>query len=388
VVAQAVLAKGITANPVDDHQEMTPNPVRIRWIATALAVACVAGCGGSEDVSLQPARPLSAPAHAASRLAFVRLRTGDLPRPELVASGLQGEKTLVLAGASPRRSVRPQPSPLSWSPDGRRLAFTAALGQRRGRDLTFERSDIFTVDATGAGLRRLTRTGDAAAPVWSPDGRVIVYGRSAHQDKLPTTSSLWAMRADGTGARRLTPVVDGQIDAPSSFSPDGATLAFTRARFARPQQDGLIPDTSVIFVMRLGREPRRLTAGAGPVFSPDAQRLAFASSRDNDGIVRVGEDENAPARDLYVTDRDGANVRRITHTRDVNEEYPTFSADSQRIAYQRTVDPFTASLRVVNTDSTCDTSLRSDPRGDIWYYAPAWQPGRARTGGGRLPCHR
>jgi Tol biopolymer transport system component len=277
---------------------------------------------------------------------------------------------------------------MSWSPDGRQLAFTATQEERRVEQVSVERTDIFAVDAAGSHLRRLTRTGDAAGPVWSPDGRLILYGRRAHPQRLPNTSSLWAMRADGGEARRVTPTVTGWVDAPGSFSPDGATLAFTRARFAPLSHEGLIPDTGVILLMRLGHKPNALTAGASPAFSPDGRQLAFASSRDHNGIVRAGEDENSPARELYRIDVDGANLQRLTNTRDVDETAPAFSPGGQRIAFQRTVDPFTASLRMVNANGSCDTPLRADPKGDVWYYAPAWQPGRARTGEGQLRCRR
>jgi hypothetical protein len=50
---------------------------------------------------------------------------------------------------------------VAWSPDGRRLAFTGESG------LGYGRINIWTVDADGGSLRRVTRTGDALSPAWA-----------------------------------------------------------------------------------------------------------------------------------------------------------------------------------------------------------------------------
>ena len=57
----------------------------------------------------------------------------------------------------------------SWSPDGRKLAFSS------NRDGTYE---IYVACADGSGLSVLTAGGpDKKYPIWSPDGRRIVYQR-------------------------------------------------------------------------------------------------------------------------------------------------------------------------------------------------------------------
>ena len=60
----------------------------------------------------------------------------------------------------------------TWSPDGRTLAFEAAPEPS-------SRGDVYTDRADGRRLRNLTRNdpqaAGSAAPVWSPDGTVILF---------------------------------------------------------------------------------------------------------------------------------------------------------------------------------------------------------------------
>jgi Tol biopolymer transport system component len=80
---------------------------------------------------------------------------------------------------------------LSWSPDGRRLAFTS---DRDGN------AEVFTINSEGGGLRRLTNNpeydGDAA---WSPNGRQLVF--VSNRDG---SHGVYIMNADGSGQRTLT----------------------------------------------------------------------------------------------------------------------------------------------------------------------------------------
>jgi dipeptidyl aminopeptidase/acylaminoacyl peptidase len=103
----------------------------------------------------------------------------------------------------------------SWSPNGRRIAFSAILLGRTSYQ-------IFVADADGSRLAQITRdtvTG-SSQPVFSPDGLHIAYinGR-AGDDRI------WVMNTDGSGARALTP---GPLDAYPSWL-DDSTVLFARS---------------------------------------------------------------------------------------------------------------------------------------------------------------
>ena len=109
-----------------------------------------------------------------------------------------------------------------WSPSGDRIVFfrqkAAVISPiDQPSDLVI-RGDVFTTPARSEPdpqPRRLTETRDAFTPVWSPDGRYIAYTRdknlSRYFDLLESEGSLWIMRANGGGQRRITDAVADRI---------------------------------------------------------------------------------------------------------------------------------------------------------------------------------
>ena len=57
----------------------------------------------------------------------------------------------------------------SWSPDGRRIAFSANV------DKGF---DVYTVGADGKGVSLVTSGDDSFEPAWSPDGKTIAFSEA------------------------------------------------------------------------------------------------------------------------------------------------------------------------------------------------------------------
>jgi hypothetical protein len=95
----------------------------------------------------------------------------------------------------------------TWSPDGDRIAFAAAVDGPR--------SEIFVVELQAASVSQLTSSeaGESAVhPEWSPDGRHLAFLRSRFRlpVSFPGLWDIWAMLADGTAARPLSePFPDG-----------------------------------------------------------------------------------------------------------------------------------------------------------------------------------
>jgi TolB protein len=70
-------------------------------------------------------------------------------------------------------SVPPGTSGVSWSPDGKRIAYS------RSRNATGTQCDLYVMNTDGTHVRRLRHDGWCSDdPAWSPDGRRLTFVRS------------------------------------------------------------------------------------------------------------------------------------------------------------------------------------------------------------------
>ena len=120
------------------------------------------------------------------------------------------------------RSGKAQPLPLvpgtyevpRVSPDGKRVA----VGTNDGKDQIVWIYDL----SGGTSLRRLTFGGKNSAPIWSSDGRYIIFNSDREGD-----SGLFRQAADGSGsAERLTKPDPGMAHFAESIARSGKALAF------------------------------------------------------------------------------------------------------------------------------------------------------------------
>ncbi len=168
-----------------------------------------------------------------------------------------------------------------WSPDGSRIVFS------RRDAWNFENEQLWLVNADGSGLVMLDIPG--SAPAWSPDGARLIY-----HSKRGATYGVYVCDADGANEVAL---VDSDSDEMyPCWSPDGAKIAFVSARDGNPE----------IYVMDAdGSNQARLTNNTArdytPAWSPDGSLIAYVS--DEPGYWRW---------EIYLMRADGSNKRRIT----------------------------------------------------------------------------
>jgi Tol biopolymer transport system component len=209
------------------------------------------------------------------RIAFSR---GDGP--------LSNQIYIMNADGSGQRRLTQIPghsSVLAWLPDGR-IAFVSFHGPNS--------FDVYLMNTDGSGLRNLTREwGLDGIPVWSPDGQKIAFTSKRDGDW-----EIYVMNPDGSGKRNVTRNAANESLWPlsSSWSPDGRKILFGRDLDGNGNSDG-------IYVINTdGSGERRLTQGGGhALWSPDGQKIAFRSKRN-------GND------DVYVMNPDGSGQHNLT----------------------------------------------------------------------------
>jgi Tol biopolymer transport system component len=361
-------------------------------LALALPLA-VMGCGGDDGDSGKTSkatnqskpvpREVLSPNPARPQMAFFRLQNSTVH--DLAITDDRGRRGGVLTGDSIPGTPWPQLyTSISWSPDGKKLAFAGGEGERTGSQE--EKTDVYVIEqGRSSGPRQVTDAGDVSSPLWSADGKRIVFTRSSVEGQLPR-GELWSVKPDGSGLTRLTKREEGETDAAGSFSPDGDTLAVTRTTYN--------PDTrrtaNTIYAMDAdgSNEKELIAQGSEPSYSPDGKRILFETDRDRNGRFCIGGSCGI-AGELYGASSNGRNLDRLTKTATINESSPAWSPNGVRIAYQAggvSEERPGSGVFVSNADGSCPKRFLVDASLEYWYGNPVWRPTPEAKQIGRLRC--
>jgi Tol biopolymer transport system component len=162
-------------------------------------------------------------------------------------------------GSGQRKLLYGAEDPPSWSADGKRIAYGS-----NGR--------LFTISAEGGTPKRIANPQRQRRfdPVYSPDGRRIAYDVVDPNGR----GDLYTMRTDGTGITRLTHTRSLEILAQPTWSPDGSSIVYS---------DRIPQSREALFVVRAdgSAAPRRLThpgkkeLDGRAAWSPNGRTIVF-----------------------------------------------------------------------------------------------------------------
>jgi TolB protein len=226
-------------------------------------------------------------------------RAGTAGPWSLVVAGRDGAGRRTIAEGitlREREEALNQPSSISWSPDGRRMAYAAD---------TPSGSAIFVAEVEGGTTRITDPTLKAIDPVWAPDGSTIAFVSGA-------STTLHGVAPDATGAHELAPLKD--IVLWPDWSPDGGLLAVSAA--VGDQLDVFTVSADGSTATNVSHDP---SDEYSPSWSPDGSRLAWA---------RAPADESARAW-VVVSDRAGTRVVELRIPADLAP--PVWSPDGTRL---------------------------------------------------------
>ncbi len=172
------------------------------------------------------------------------------------------------------------------SPNGSHICFVGAGEGRR---------DLYLLNLEDKRVTRLTQSPlYEQKPLFSPDGKYIVYSASEKPNDASAPWHLYVFEIDTKQVKRLT---EGyHADSPCFFTPDGKHLVFSRAVRNRPySMGGRVWDTSTVYVSPF----RGSDAGLG---EPKPVPLRFCMGRPStDGAFVVeGSTLTAPSSEPLV----------------------------------------------------------------------------------------
>lgn len=247
----------------------------------------------------------------------------------------------------------------TFSADGKKIAFQLDPDD----DTPFSR-DLWVMDEDGSNRINVTNTDklDEWQPQWFPSsaGKKIAYEGWRYSVTPENTLEfhggvrVGTLGEDGKVAKTMLLASYGKNPA---VSPDGDTIAFSRARGGQDAE---------IYLIRPNKpegpknQPIQLTDNASyhddsPDFSPDGKRIVYTSAR-GEGV-----------RDIVTMKVNGSDKKNVTKNKAiVGDAYPAYSPDGRYIAFSRGND-----LWRMKTDGSEKTRILA---ADVHAYQPDWQP--------------
>ena len=201
------------------------------------------------------------------------------------------------------------------SPDGRWIAFSA-------------QGDLWVVPRGGGRARLLTtHVAYERSPVWTPDGRAIVFASDRHGN-----FDLFRIALSGGRAQRLT--FHSADDEPSGCTPDGKWVLFRSWR----QDDhraaiGLSRMSELYRIPITGGRPQQIltTPAESAVFDPHGRYIAYHDYKGYEDAWRKHH-ISAVTRDIWIYDTKTKRHRKLTSFRG-EDRNPVWSPDGKVLYY-------------------------------------------------------
>ena len=219
------------------------------------------------------------------------------------------------------------------------IAATRVLFVRDGK--------VYVVDQDGADVRMVSASDrQAMSPAWAVEGRQFAY------------MEFWDGRGQlflhdmASGRRRPLAVTGRSLDFTPAFSPDGRTMAFSRATDEGTDIYTLnVRDDCCLQRLTVGRFSDNLS----PAYSPDGRRLAFVSTRS--GLPQI-----------YVMAADGTDQELFApfdYGVTGSSNAPDWSPDGRTVAFHRdvggTLQVFVLDVRTRTVRQLTSVGRNEDP---------------------------
>lgn len=206
----------IRGHTVSDEPAVTLDGGRVYFIRDSTELIMLDRKSGKETriAAVRGSSDVEASA-AGDRLAFTQRGEGG---DDKFMNTLALDPRTGLATGEPQRVSLTKAGAGAISPDGRLLAFRAAVNG-------LKEDNLVVMPVTGGPERILARTNGAVWPIhWSPDSRSIYYGYSPVKETATDKNGIYAVPAAGGELRLVVRTADwGQIPG---LSPDGKLLMF------------------------------------------------------------------------------------------------------------------------------------------------------------------
>ena len=226
-----------------------------------------------------------------------------------IVPALGGDRRRIVQSSTPR-GHRPR-----FSPDGKRIVYRSGLPSR---------SLLWLVDIGGSPQPLAADRSVPDSPVWSPDGRYILF--EASPSLLEFTSRDWWLLtvADGKSVR-----LGESPGVPEQWLADGSVLFSTE-----PRSDSLMRDHADVSRVRLSLQSHRLLGPPEPLTAGTGLLMDASAASDGAVVLSAGTMHT----DLWSLPIDANTARLRGEPAPITQDfaikaYPSISADGRKLAY-------------------------------------------------------